>query len=378
MPPFCPSYPSRLNFLRHLKSMKKPARHPVRAISGRHALNTMHLKAGSALLLVMLFGQARATEASHTATPQRMPDSYAQAAKLVDLGDGRFLNLRCSGSGPQTVLLEASVLADSSTWFKVQPLLATHARVCAYDRAGFGFSSEGPLPRDLDADVADLHALIQRAGLATPLVMVGHSLGSNIVRQYASRYPADVSAMVLLDPPAQDIGRFALAWQKDEDTLSVQRFAFLRQCEAAAEKHELTTGNKELSQCLGEPDPHASAKLNAANLALMSKPAYWHTVLSVLQNNPAVFKPPVSKQETHGATPLIVLSAANTYADALPRDRKGLEEARAHTQAQIVATSTRGTLVHVADTSHDIQIDQPGAVVKAVVQALGMAQPAPK
>ena len=38
----------------------------------------------------------------------------------------------------------------------------------------------------------------------------------------------------MLDPPAQDIGRFAPGWQKDEDTLSVQRFAFLRRCEAAA------------------------------------------------------------------------------------------------------------------------------------------------
>lgn len=342
-------------------------------------MNRNYLKAGSALLLAVMLGHARATEASRATTPpQRMPDGYAHAAKLIDLGHGRYLNLRCSGSGPQTVMLEAGAVADSSTWFKVQPLLAAHARVCAYDRAGFGFSSEGPLPRDLDADVSDLRALIQRAGLATPLVMVGHSLGSNIVRQYAGRYPADVSAMVLLDPPAQDVGRYASGWQKDEDTLSVQRFAFLHRCEAAAEKHELPSANPELSQCLGKADPLASAKLNAANLALMSKPAFWHTVLSVLQNNVAVFKQPVSKQETHGSTPLIVLSAANTYADALPRDRKGLEEARARTQAQITATSSRGTLVHVPNTSHDIQIDQPDAVAKAVVQALRMAQRAPE
>lgn len=125
-----------------------------------------------------------------------------------------------------------------------------------------------------------------------------------------------------------------------------------------------TSTNPELSQYLDGPDPHASAKLNAVNLALMSKPAYWHTVLSVLQTNVEVFKQPVSKQETHGSTRLIVLSAANTYADALPRDRKGLEEARAHTQAQIVTTSSRSTLVRVPDSSHEIEIDQPGAVVK--------------
>ena len=341
-------------------------------------MNRMHLKIGGALILAVIFGQATATDASHATTPQRMPDSYAHAAKLIDLGHGRHLNLRCSGDGPQTVMLEAGAIADSSTWFKVQPLLSAHTRVCAYDRAGLGFSSEGPLPRDLDADVSDLHALIQRGGLTTPLVMVGHSLGSNIVRLYASRYPTDVSAMVLLDPPAQAIGRFAPGWQKDEDTLSVQRFAFLRRCEAAAEKHELPSTDPALSQCLGEADPLASANLNRVNLALMSKPAYWHTVLSVLRNNVEVFKQPVSKQETHGSTPLIVLSAANTYADALPRDRKGLEEARAHTQAQIVATSSRGTLVHVPDTSHDIQIDRPDVVAKAVMRALGIAQHTPK
>ncbi|MFC5583287.1 alpha/beta hydrolase [Rhodanobacter terrae] len=340
-------------------------------------MNRKYLKAGSALLLAVILGQAQAAEAGHAATPQRMPDSYAHAATLVELGHGRYLNLRCSGSGPQTVMLEAGAVADSSTWFKVQPLLAAHARVCAYDRAGFGFSSEGPLPRDLAADVSDLHALIHRAGLDTPLVMVGHSLGSNIVRQYASQYPAEVGVMVLVDPPAQDIGRFAPAWQKEEETLSVQRFAFLHRCEAAAEKHQLPSTDPALSHCLGGADPLASAKLNAVNLAHKSKPAFWHTVLSVLQDNARLFEQPVPAHETHGSTPLIVLSAANTYADAQPRDRKGLEQARARTQAQIVATSSRGTLVRVPDTSHDMQTDQPEAVAKAVRQALQIARHIP-
>ena len=369
-----PNGKDSLNFLVLARSMSVPARPPVRAIDGRHALNRMYLKAGGALLLTVALGQAHAARHGPAATSPRKPDIYAQPAKLVDLGHGRHLNLRCSGSGSQTVVLEAGAIADSSTWYKLQPVLAAHARVCAYDRAGFGFSSEGPLPRNLDADVADLHALIQRASLTTPLVLIGHSLGSNIVRRYASQYPADVSAMVLLDPPAQDIGRFAPAWQKDEDTLSVQRFAFLHRCGAAAEKHELPSSDPELSHCLGEADPLASAKLNAVDLDHESKPAFWHTISSVLQDNAQVFKQPVPARETHGSTPLIVLSAANTYADALPRDRKGLEEARAHTQAQIVATSSRGTLVHVPNTSHDIQIDQPESVAKAVEQAMRMAR----
>jgi pimeloyl-ACP methyl ester carboxylesterase len=337
-------------------------------------MNTMYRHLAWAMLLAATAGLAQARDTVPAVPPQRIPDSYAHAGKLIDIGQGRHLNLRCSGSGAQTVMLEAGAVADSSTWYKVQPLLASSARVCAYDRAGYGFSSEGPMPRNLDADVADLHALIRHAGIQTPLVMVGHSLGSNIVRQYASRYPAEVSAMVLIDPPAQGIGRYAPAWQKDEDAMAVQRFAFLEQCEAAAEKHQLPSTDPELHDCLGGPNPLASAKVNAAQLAYMSRPPFWHTLLSVLHDNAEVFRQPVSGGETHGSTPLIVLSADNTYADALPRDRKGLEEARTQTQKQIVATSSRGTLVPVANTSHEIQADQPAAVVKAVEQALRLAR----
>ncbi|HEY8287752.1 MAG TPA: alpha/beta fold hydrolase, partial [Acetobacteraceae bacterium] len=162
-----------------------------------------------------------ATAMASPAAPTKMPDSYAKPGRQVAIGQGRHLNLRCSGSGPVTVLLESGSHADSTSWFRVQPLLAAQARVCSYDRAGYGFSDEGPLPRGLDADVADLHALIEAAHLHTPLVLVGHSLGSNIVRRYAGAHPGDVAGMVLVDPPAQDLARFLpAAWMKDDAAMT--------------------------------------------------------------------------------------------------------------------------------------------------------------
>jgi pimeloyl-ACP methyl ester carboxylesterase len=177
-----------------------------------------------------------ATAMASPAAPAKMPDSYAKPGRQVAIGQGRHLNLRCSGSGPVTVLLESGSHADSTSWFRVQPLLAAQARVCSYDRAGYGFSDEGPLPRGLDADVADLHALIEAAHLHTPLVLVGHSLGSNIVRRYAGAHPGDVAGMVLVDPPAQDLARFLpAAWMKDDAAMTAQRDAFIGHCEQAAE-----------------------------------------------------------------------------------------------------------------------------------------------
>ena len=320
-------------------------------------------------LVTALAGMSSIAVAANVIGLQRIPDSYAKAATLVTVADGRQLNLRCMGSGPQTVMLEAGSHADSTTWFKLQPILSSITKVCAYDRAGYGFSSEGQLPRDLDADVSDLHDLIRASGIKTPVVLVGHSLGSNIVRRYAERYAADVGGMVLIDPPEQDVAAFAPEWAKSDDELNVQRFALIRQCEANAEKGALVS-LPALKACGVSPNPLASAKLNAVILAEKSKPAFWRTLLSELQDNAIVFSKPVSPKETHGSLPLIVLTAANTYAEAPDSVRKALEAAREKTQAQIVATSTHGERLFVGDTSHDIQLDQPEVVAKAVTKVL--------
>lgn len=328
---------------------------------------------GMACMSLLMVAPAMAAPSA----PAKTPDSYARPGRLVVIGPGRSLDLRCSGSGPTTVLLESGAHADSASWFRVQPMLAASVRVCSYDRAGYGFSGEGPLPRGIDADVSDLHALIHAAGLRTPLVLVGHSLGSNIVRRYASEHPGDVAGMVLVDPPAQDLGRFMSAqWMKDDATLDRQRDAFIADCERGAERGELARPPHALAQCVGEPAPWQSRAVAAVDHARMLRPAFWHTMRSELAQNVPVFASPVPASESHGDLPLVVLQAAGTYADAPADMRTRLEAARAATQHRIVATSTRGQLRKVADTSHDIELDQPRAVVDAVAQVLQELAPA--
>ncbi len=318
----------------------------------------------------LLPGTACLPARAATSVPEKIPGAYAQPARRVTIAPGHELNLRCTGTGLPTILLEAGSHADSSTWFRVQPLLAGFATVCAYDRAGYGFSDAGPLPRNLDADVADLHGLIEHAAIARPLVLVGHSLGSNIVRRYATRYPADVSALVLVDPPAQDIAAHAPDWAREESALDAQRFAFIRRCEAAAARDGLAKPPPGLEGCIARANPMASDAVNAATHAWKSRPAFWRTLLSELRSNVSVFGRPAATTETHGAMPLVVLSADGTYADAPEPVRDKLEAARTATQARIVASSSRGRWIKVTHTSHDIQLDRPEVVADAVKQVL--------
>lgn len=82
--------------------------------------------------------------------------------KLVDVGGGRRLHIRCSGmnfEGSPVVVLESGGGNDSSVWDRVQSEAAKFTRVCSYDRAGLGSSEPVPAPRTIVALTEDLHAL---------------------------------------------------------------------------------------------------------------------------------------------------------------------------------------------------------------------------
>ncbi|HPV82106.1 MAG TPA: alpha/beta hydrolase, partial [Nitrospira sp.] len=123
---------------------------------------------------------------------------YPPPGQMVDIG-GHRLHLYCLGTGTPTVILEAAAPGWSLSWSNVQPQLARTTRVCAYDRAGLGWSERGPLPRSGQRMAQELHRLLERAGIRGPYVLVGHSLGGLLTRLYQHDYPQDVVGMVLVD-----------------------------------------------------------------------------------------------------------------------------------------------------------------------------------
>jgi pimeloyl-ACP methyl ester carboxylesterase len=125
----------------------------------------------------------------------------AQDGHLVDLGTHK-LNIVCTGESDArpVVILEAGGGGSSAAWKDVQGALPPTIRACAYDRAGSGKSDPGPEPRTMDAEVADLHALLEKSSITGPIVFVGQSLGGILARLFFQKYPHSVAGMILLDP----------------------------------------------------------------------------------------------------------------------------------------------------------------------------------
>src|SRR5215210_7405924 len=143
-----------------------------------------------ALAVVGAIYQAIATE--------RAERAYPPPGEMVDVG-GYSLHINCTGQGSPTVLLDAGSGLFSAQWVRVQRDVSGSTRVCAYDRAGMGWSDMGPDPRDARQITSELHTLLGKAGIEGPYVLVGHSYGGMYMQTYAARYPDEVAGVALVD-----------------------------------------------------------------------------------------------------------------------------------------------------------------------------------
>lgn len=162
-----------------------------------------YLTAACTICLLLIAGCTAAPPAASTATPPTVGPATSTATpaiggELVSIGE-RALFLACSGSGSPTVILEAGLGGDHTTWARVQPAIARFTRVCSYDRAGLGQSDPAPVPRSSADVAADLDALLEHAQIDGPYVLIAHSFGGLHARVFAAQRPHDIAGLVLVD-----------------------------------------------------------------------------------------------------------------------------------------------------------------------------------
>jgi pimeloyl-ACP methyl ester carboxylesterase len=297
---------------------------------------------------------------------------YLHAQRLVVLQDKRQMNIYCVGKGSPTVVLESGLGWSTVVWHAVQIRLAKSTRVCAYDRAGIGFSDPGPLPRTSSAIVADLEALIARAGIASPMVLVAHSSGSLDVRLFADRHPSEVIGMVLVDPSVErQEQRFdaVLPSHLEDDQQFVEK---LKQCIGLLQAHALVEGSKEYGECVDQPNPAFPAVVNETLLAMQLRVSFQETCLSEYVSLLGTSSDElVREKRSYGDMPLIVLTAGGKR----KTDDRSIKWQETWTQMhdELATLSSRGVHRVILGVGHLIQISEPEVVVSTVKEVIAQA-----
>jgi pimeloyl-ACP methyl ester carboxylesterase len=154
-------------------------------------------------LIVALLALAVAGAIYQAIATERAEHAYPPPGEMIDVG-GYSLHINCVGQGTPTVLLDGGLGEWSASWVLVKQEVSDTTRVCAYDRAGMGWSESGPEPRDAKQISNELHALLEGADIDGPYVLVGHSFGGLYMQTYAARYPEEVAGVALIESSQPD------------------------------------------------------------------------------------------------------------------------------------------------------------------------------
>ena len=133
--------------------------------------------------------------------------SLAKRIGRANIG-GYRLTYECAGRGTPTVILEAGYTASGLATYgqTILPALAGSTRVCTYDRAGDGTSDPRPVrirPLTGATQARELHRLLEAIQVRGPYLLVGHSYGGTISREFAALYPRRVAGIVLIDASSE-------------------------------------------------------------------------------------------------------------------------------------------------------------------------------
>lgn len=182
------------------------------------------------IIYMLILGTLQYTPLQHTTNLVALKSKYEPLGIMADRGDGKENHIVCRGNpndGRPVVIMESMEgLGQALAMVKVQERLMQVGIVCAYDRAGFGWSprsSEARTPQNIAEELGAMLDAIENEGVeiqVTPAadgsrratatttqikagtygyVLVGHSVGSVYVRMFAYLFPKKTAALVLWD-----------------------------------------------------------------------------------------------------------------------------------------------------------------------------------
>ena len=301
----------------------------------------------------------------------------APAGKMVDLG-GHRLHLNCSGKGSPVVVVENGLGDFSFDWILVQKRVERFARICSYDRAGYAWSDAGPKPRTFAQINLELRDALTKAGEKGPYVLVGHSYGGPVIRNFAMTYPRDVAGMVQVDAAFEGM-RVGIGGGK---TLRLGEDAKGR--DIPDPRENMTDADKPIIPSgLVPPDPQPLDPLYKVLPDADQKLQVWAQSLIGMQDAEASQMDwsseyfarwmKSSQSGSLGAIPLVVLTRAKGgYGDAQDVPAAQLEKERKEGQAMLLTLSRNSKQV-IVNSGHNMDLEAPEAVthaIRAVVEAV--------
>lgn len=275
--------------------------------------------------------------------------------KFVEI-DKRWVHYYCRGKGDTVVLFETAFGEDSrQSWHNISQQLSQRTRTCYYDRLGMGWSGHQPADFDTAQKVGILSRIVDEVAEQAPVILVGHSYGGILTRQYALQHPERVRGLVLIDSDHESADERVNALLPSISVSEARISRFTAMIGLSKIYHWFATAGDKGSYAQRVAMQQASIEYADAKLNYVRE----------RENMPAI----PARQYPLGDIPLLVLEHdPAAYPD--DADWQSTNALWHELQQQLVSLSERASLIRVEGSMANIPSQNPAAVVSAVESLL--------
>lgn len=300
----------------------------------------------------------------------RQEDQTSPPGKIYDIGDCK-LHLYRRGrprTHQPTVVLDHS-LGGIEGYLLIDEI-AEFADVCIYDRAGYGWSSNSPNPRNSAEMMQEFEALMRQAEIRPPYVLVGDSLGSYTMRLYAHTYPENVAGLILTDGLHEDgMARLPISLQLMKAIFTAGFFMSVAGSALGLIRILQQLG---LFQMISPKLRQYSQAQLAPVLRSFVRPKHWFTMaremMSINTSNEQL-----RKIESLGTLPVINIKASHFFTPApllKPLPLETVDHLWTKMHQNLMRLSTQSLSLPTQQSSHFVWVDEPDAILEAIDRML--------
>lgn len=286
--------------------------------------------------------------------------------KMVASPDKKLF-ARITGEGNPVVVIETWSGGPSFEWWQIQDELSKHCRVVTYDRAGYGWSEAGNLPRTSDQIATELKLMLEKSNITGPYILVGHSMGALFINHFARKYADNTAAVILIDP-------FTLDNQKWYDEFPEHKVFYDKEKSIKVGRIFALLGLMRFFRFV--PYQHIPKRIRKlvinhyssirAYNAILNELRSWRTSVELIKTLPSF--PDIPLKILFPATEATVKSWT-TY--KVPEDlARKMEKLHEEMALEMLHYSSKSELIVVPDTTNAIHLDQPELLAEKIIQTI--------
>ncbi|MDR7130608.1 pimeloyl-ACP methyl ester carboxylesterase [Algoriphagus sp. 4150] len=238
---------------------------------------------------------------------------------------GKPQHVFIAGEGAPTVVFITGAGSDLEDFRRVQEEISKVTRTFSYDKPGIGKSEMVDESRTIENMTSELLTLLDKTGTTEKLLLVGHSLGGFVARDFVVKHPEKVIGMVLVDPGNEYLTERALLTFPEED-------------------------RGRLDSLIHTPDPTSSIGFQAEIASRRSWDGY-------MRKNDRIF-----------SIPVVLIESARLNEEGLLTEE--IIQIKQELNRNLESQFPKLKVITTTESGHFIQLDEPELVISAILELL--------